>query len=161
MPTAVRRGYTVEAFEEPPSWNPVPITCGHVHATPAAAQRCRWQPFGRDPRVVVGVLAGGVVVTARGAAAPPRPGAHLYQGRHPAEVELDADDRAHLYPFGGEIRTAVAEFSRASVTGHAFVRIVDGPDAGLELALSERPPERRVEITYRPGALVADLRRAA
>jgi hypothetical protein len=82
-------------------------------------------------------------------------------GRHPREVELVADDRARLYPFGGEERTALAESSRSSVTGHTFVRIMEGPDAGLEIALAHRTERLRDEFAYRSGAPVAELRRAA
>jgi hypothetical protein len=159
----VRRGYTVESHAECPSWAPVPVTCGHVHGTLEAAARCSKAPFGQDPRPVRAILAEGRVVTVGGIAAPPLPKvpAHCYQPVHPASLPLDADDRAHLYPDGGDLRVAVAEFSRWSATGFAFVRIAEGPDVGLELCLADKPPADRVEVVYQPGGLVAELRTAA
>jgi hypothetical protein len=161
---SVQRGYTMEAHIDRPG-DPVPHHCGHVHPTEDQARFCPWKPFTLDARPVRACMIRGYVVTARGIAAPPRPKAlNVGMGvglAHPSELPLTADDRAHLYPDGGPERVAVAEFSRWSVTGHAFVKIAEGPDAGLEVALDGKPEAPRVEITYRPGSLVAELRRAA
>jgi hypothetical protein len=157
----VRRGYTQESHRDDRS--SMPVTCGHVHRTAQAAASCAQAPFGYDPRPVRAVLVDGCIVTARRIAAPslaPVP-AHCYQPVHPASVPLDADDRAHLYPYGGDLRVAIAEFSRWSATGFAFVRIVDGTDAGLELCLLGEAPAGRVEVVYQPGGVIAEVSRAA